>query len=173
MGSTTAENVVFYLRYGFGMFFFAAAIWTLAPLYRYNFAEFRARLKAWTLAIFIMCIGPSHDLANTTLEWLVTSLLEFSTMQRLVQASGVPREYFDVLPSIIMLVVTIYLSVRFVMWSTRVDRQKTEQTEAQRPGNVEFYQDKQHLLPGAPRKYQEEPERETIHHVPSSHPLPN
>ena len=82
-------------------------------------------------------------------------------MQRIVEASGIPREYFDVLPSIIMLVVIIYLGVRFVKWSNR-------QTTVQRPGDIESYQEK-HQLPGAPGK-EEQSDRGIVHYVPPSDP---
>ena len=113
-----------------------------------------------------MAINPGYDLAYKTLEWLVATLLEFSAMQRIVEASGIPREYFDVLPSVIMLVVIVYLGVRFVQRSRRLDKQET----AQRLGDVESYQEKHQQFPGAPGKEEEQSDRGIVHHFPPSDP---
>jgi hypothetical protein len=147
---TTARNVVFYIKRSCEVVFFVATIWTLAPLYRRNFAEFRARLCVWIIAPVSAAIGWSYELASTALEWLVTKLLELRAVQRIVESSGIPEEYYQhVLPSAVMLVVTIYLGVRFVIWSRRVGEQKCDQVEAQCQVRIGAGEDEKKLSSGA------------------------
>ena len=161
MASSNVDNVVFCVKRAIELFYFGTAIWTLAPLYHRNFTEFRGRLWVWIGLPIPMAIDYSYDFTEKALEWLATTLLQYSAVQRIVRASGIPRIYFDVLPSVIMLIVTIYLCVRFVLWSRRLGKQKIEQTEAQRLGNVGSCQEK------------EEPGQAIMQHVPPSVPSPN
>ena len=140
------DNLAFYLRWGSGILFFVGAIWTVIPLYHRNFAELRTRLSAWIPALAITVVGHSQKMAWRGLERLFKESLEFSAVQWIVEASGIPQEYYErVLPNCIVLVVTLYLSVRYVLWCRRLGAQKSDQVEAQHQGRTGPIKDGQPL----------------------------
>lgn len=150
MTSTTVDGVVFWVKRSCELVWFAAAAWTLVPLYNRNAAEFRARCWLWIFAPIPWAINYSYELANTALERLAVILLEFGAVQRIVEASGIPRGYYEhVLPSAVTLVVTIYLCIRYVLWGRRLGEQKSDQIEAQCQDWAELKPDEQRFSSGA------------------------
>jgi hypothetical protein len=151
------------------MIWFVAAVWTLAPLYYRNFAQFRARLWVWIYAPVPWASG----LAITALEWLVKRLLEFSAVQKTVEVSGISQEYYEqVLPFGVVFIVTTYLSVRYLIYIGRLGGQKSEQIEAQCQGRNGPHQDEQRLFSGALSKEKGAPDQtldQRVHSPPSDH----